>query len=369
MTVSHEVNQHAEVEPTTSKNRAQQPVKRRSVSFVIGFMMLIMMGCTGYVVYIAIQLRQGATQQFHSVQKKIGTISAEQVQIDKSIDVTNQRIVPLQTQVNLIDKRLQILLQQQSYKVTDWTLLKARYYLELAQMNAYWSDNIDATDALLSQADALLATVHEPRVFSVRGAIATEKNSLHAIEKVDIAGVLTQLDAAAELSSQIPVHQVHSILAGNNAEKTPTLEHQPISSWSVRLKESLAVLEKLVVVRRVDSDIQPVVSAAYVELVRENVGLILQEAQWAVLQRNEVIYQLTLRQAIKKITQSFDLQAVKTQTLLQQLHDLQKVQLTQRKFQLGKSALLLNQLIDLKPISVPEGPNGQSGVSGGDKPS
>lgn len=108
------------------------------------------------------------------------------------------------------------------------------------------------------------------------------------------------------------------------------------------------VLEKLVVIRRNDEDIQPLLSPLHQTLLRDSIRFNLQEAQWALLQNNSKIFQLSLAQALKEINRAFDENAVATQALIKQLQNLQQEKLETITPTLNQSLSLLNQLIESK---------------------
>lgn len=339
MTTTLEINQDTAPTP---------PQKKPSTSRVWTTLLLfIAVGSAAYAVYLAMQCRQGISQQLHGVMTKLDVISAQQTLTTKQLDSTIHQVRMNQEQLTLVDKQMHTRLQQQTYQADDWALLKARYFLELAQMNAYWTDNLSATSALLSQADTLLENAHEQRLLDVRRAIAEEKVQVGAVEKIDESGILSQLDAAQQLTQQLLIHQVLALPDDKTRIATPVSKTSP--SWRERLQSSLASLEKLVVVRRVNEDVQPLMTPAYIALLRESVQLMLQEAQLAVLQRNEGLYQLVLKQAINKVTQSFDCHDPSTEALLKQLKSLTQTTIVQKKLDIGRALVLLNQVIDSKP--------------------
>ncbi len=89
----------------------------------------------------------------------------------------------LQNKIQQMNKDLQAALREHFDQKQDWLLLKARYYLELAQINAHWSDDQQVTIALLQQADALLRTIPDQQLFTVRQAIAQEITQLQVLPK------------------------------------------------------------------------------------------------------------------------------------------------------------------------------------------
>jgi uroporphyrin-3 C-methyltransferase len=331
---------------TLESGKNNTPNKHRHIITVV--IILIAIACS---IYTNLQLRQVTTQQINSLLSQINTLKQQQndneTQIDSTMKVVNASQEKLHNKLNALDRSLQSAVQQRLYQTKDWLLLKARYCLELAQINAHWSDNTDTTVALLQQADALLADVRDQRSFLVRQAISKEITELQSMPKIDTAGLLSQLDAAQGVIANLELKP--TIIA---AEKDPTPK-ETSPAWRERLKESVGLLEKLVVVRRHDEDILPLPSPAYESMLREGIRLNLQEAQWAALQNNEAIYQFSLTQALKNINRAFDPNTAVTDTLIKQLQNLQQIHLIQKKPILEQSLPLLNQLIESKNTLLP----------------
>jgi uroporphyrin-3 C-methyltransferase len=305
-----------------------------------------------YATYMTHHSHQLRTQQTNAA---IDSLKKQQSADNESINTLEETVsqsqTSLQGQVQELDKKLQTAVQQSPYQKQDWLLLKARYYLELAQINAHWSNEQQATIALLQQADALLATDSDHQLFPVRQAIAQEISQLQALPKLDLPGLLSQLDAAQNALANLSLKQPLNKSAGNNATETSNTDSSP---WQERLKNSMGVLQKLVIIRHNDKDIQPLLSPLHQMLLRDSIQLNLQEAQWALMQNSPKVYQLALARALQEIKRSFDENSAATQTLIKQLQSLQQEKLIPANVSLEKSLPLLNQLIERKNSQPPK---------------
>ena len=310
---------------------------------------IIAIGSALYSIKMYIQLHQGVSRQVQELTAKLGTLEQQQLDanalFNSSMNTMNESQQKLQSQLNGVVKNVQSSLQERAYQTKDWLLLKARYYLELAQINAHWSDNWQTTLALLQQTDAILATINDQHLFEVRQTIAKDITQLQSMPKVDIPGLLSQLDAALSMVTNLPLK---TTLVPANQPTVKDTNKKETSTWRHRLKESVSLLETLVVVRHQDEDIFPLPSPAYESMLRESVRLYLQEAQWAVLQGNESVYQFSLTQAIKKINYAFTPDGTETIAIQGQLQSLLQIHLIQPQPTLDRSLPLLNQFIESK---------------------
>jgi uroporphyrin-III C-methyltransferase len=193
-----------------------------------------------------------------------------------------------------------------------------------------------------------LQQLNTPKIFAVRQAIAKEMAQLKSVPKVDIAGLLSQLDAAQVSVSNLTIQS--TIAESGASTETDTPKTATPQAWRARFQDSLNLLEKLVVIRRTDEEIKPLMSPLFESILRESIRLNLQEAQWAILNNNDAIYQMALKQAIINLKRTFDEQGDNTAELIKQLNALQQVKLRQEKPITGLALPLLNQMIDSKEL-------------------
>lgn len=337
--------------PNDIPKRSHLPI----IALLIG---LIAITDSLYFMYSNQQLNKETTQRLNLLQIEVSSLKKHEmdakVRFDKLLIAAKQSEGTLKNEFNALQKQLQVTLQQSRYLSKDWVLLKARSCLELAQINAHWSDHSDTTIALLQQANLLLAPLQDQPSFNVRQAITKEITQLQSIATLDTAGLLSQLDALDDLLSKLPLKPVVDPVS---PDTTTTTIHTKTSTWREYLQNSVDLLQRLIIVRHHDEAIQPLASPAYESMLRESLRLNLQQAQWAILQHNEALYQRSLTQAHQRMNQAFETNTAATKLISHQLKSLQKIHLTQEKPVLDESLRLLNQLIETKdtPISNPEG--------------
>lgn len=357
-------NHKAPIKTTTETTSTVQnnPVPpKKSVSYLLTSVLILLIfltiSSTGYLYYLQENLQQQLQNHANDLTKQLESV-AHQLDNSAQHEITQEKQIQQQeTQLNLLEKKLQETRQQQTYDKKDWLLLKARYYLELAEANAYWSTQTESSIALLKQADQLLATIPDQAIFPVRQAIAQDISMLETIAPLDITGLLSQLDAIQTNLIQLPLKQsATELLAQTKKEK---LAHNTSDSnaWSEHLKTTLTHLEKLVVIQRHDSMPLPLLSPEQEALLRNGVRLNLQEAQWAILQGNEALYQWALSAAEKTIKQQFAQNSAQTQTTLRQLNTLSQTKLIQPKVSIQQALRRLNTLIESHSEPAHQGEN------------
>lgn len=303
---------------------------------VLAVLAAVAVGAALYAVYLNLQLR-----------KEIDTQSLGVLSQMKSI---HQKQALLTHQVDTLNATLQTAIQERFYQTKDWMLLKAQYYLQLAQINAHWSANQQTTMVLLQQADALLASIHDKKLFEVRQAIAGEIADIQSSPGLDITGLLSRLDAAQNSTHTLSI-KTDSLTRNQTPHETSSIKAP--STWHDHLKANLKTLEGLVIIRKHAQPIQPLLREGEAHLLRAIIQFNLQEAQWAVLQTNDSVYQIALNQAIQNINRSFNSNQATTKALLITLNELKQCKLTRAKPKVGASLKQLNQFIEATASKMP----------------
>lgn len=284
----------------------------------------------------------------------VGYASLHTLQLNQQL---SQQIKTLTVRQHLLQLRLQKSVTLRKHPVsfvtpcniaqTQWVIARVRALLELADINTHWSYDPQTSVILLKQADTLLQPLPFASLFPIRQAIAQEISTLNALTPTDTAGILSQLDAAQTRAASLPLATFPSL--SQTAAKLPHT-----NSWHAFVTESLKVLKTLVVVQHhEDNPIQPLLSSLD---IRAKLLLQLQIAQWAVIHRDNDVYQQALKQAIKACN-LLALRSLATQSLRDTLNGLLNIPMDRAVIRQGKALMLLNQWHEEKTPSALGGEN------------
>lgn len=332
----------ADTQPTaivSSKNAISR--RKFSMGIVIALVILILLAGCGYAFYLQHQIQQ----QLH-FQYQAQLLQQQQTQV---LEQAQQQINQLNQQIQRLQTQFQTTQLQHHARADRWLLLTARYYLELATIAAHWQNDPSTTIALLQQADHLLSQAHDARLLNIRQAIAKEIAANQQIKPIDFSGLLTRLDALQQIIATLPFKKSMALTAPSTPPSTNTAL---ALTWRERLQKSLQQLKKLVIIQHHDEAMQPLLTPAYEMMLRENIRLNLQAAQWAVLQQNPTVYQLSLQQAQTNLKRGFDEQAPSVQQMLTQIQALSAAALIQQRLNAETALPLLNNLLT-SPLSSP----------------
>lgn len=175
----------------------------------------------------------------------------------------------------------------------SWLLAEAGHLLRLANQRLVMAGDPVAAQALLNSVDAVLREIDDPSLHAVRGAVAADIASLRAVPRVDVEGIYLRLAALIEQADKLVIFQ----LPEPAARTTP----EAAKDWRDRLQQgyeaALAKLADYIIIRRRDVPMQALMDPQWEGLVRQNMRMLLEQAQVALLSGNQVLYDASLERA------------------------------------------------------------------------
>tara|TARA_R110002124_G_scaffold90803_2_gene231388 strand:- start:31673 stop:32797 length:1125 start_codon:yes stop_codon:yes gene_type:complete len=214
------------------------------------------------------------------------------------------------TQQRQIDHNARELLEAGNRTRTDWLLAEAEYLLRIANQRLMIEKDIRGALSALEAADEVLNASDDIGVYPVRQQLAREILALNGLAGVDRTGLYLKLEAAIDSISQLTDQALISenapgFLAGSGspAEVETGGETGPLrQAWN----KAKATLMQVVVVRRLDEPVKPLLSPDQSAYARLNLQLMLEEAEMAVLRGNQSLYERALTKARTTIDDWYD---------------------------------------------------------------
>lgn len=193
---------------------------------------------------------------------------------------------------------------------SDWTLAEVQYLLQVASLRVQLERDVATAVAALSSADQRLQALADPGFTGVREAIARELAALQAVTLPDLAGIALTLDTLAGEVGKLPLKDAQVRAA---ADKSAAVATQAQGDWWQRTQQVLGniwdALRSLVVVRRNDAPIGPLLAPEQRFFLHENLRLQLATARLAALRGETDIYRSSLKTAAVWVDTHFDTQA------------------------------------------------------------
>lgn len=293
---------------------------------------------------LAITLALWSWQQwnnYQSLQQSITSLESDTEQLDRMYGQTgseqSQRLQALEeklseqreliaTQQRQIDHNARELLEAGNRTRTDWLLAEAEYLLRVANQRLMIEKDIRGALAALESGDEVLAESDDIGVYPVRQQVAREILALKGIADVDRTGLYLKLEAAIDSIHQLTDDALVNdrapgfVTAANdsttgNSDSVPGLMAE---GWN-KVKHTLS---QVVVVRRLDEQVKPLLSPEQSAYARLNLQLMLEEAEMAVLRGHQELYSRALTKASNAITDWYDSSNTRIIALSQTLDEL-----------------------------------------------
>ena len=304
---------------------------------------IIALGAAGYLYWLSLQQSSSVEQNNAAIKSEISSsLNEARGSLDQTIASMNQKLGQLQAQsqadknnIDELQKRLtksikQVTAQQKTSR-KDWLLAEVEYLLRLANQRVLMEQTADGAIKLLKSADKILQETDDVSIYEVRKALAADIAALEAVPALDTEGVFLKLGA---LNSQvpnlrlIPISEQHK-LPDLLEEVTPDVVSE---SWTAGLEASwgkaVDKLDKLVVIQHRDEPIEPLLSPEQSYYLQQNLHLMLEQAQLALLQRKQASFDASLAKAHGWVGTYFEPKDGTTQSLLRSIEELQSVKVT-----------------------------------------
>ena len=181
-----------------------------------------------------------------------------------------------------------------------WQLAEVRYLLRLANQRLIMTGDTLSAEALLRSADNTLRELGDADLHPLRAAVAADLAAVRAVPALDIQGLYLRMEAL--------MSQVDALVLFELPER-PASEPPSAEDWKARLAQgyaaAVAKLSEYIVVSRRDVPIEALMDPQYEGLVRQNMRMLLEQAQGAMLSSDELLYRKSLERAEGWVTQFF----------------------------------------------------------------
>ncbi len=232
---------------------------------------------------------------------------------------------------------------------TDWLLAEAEYLLRLGNQRLLTERNSDNALALLLSADDILRELDDIKLLPVREALARNIVALKSQPEVDREGLYIKLKVLAEQSEMLTVVPPQ-MPASMKIEPEALQQPEGESLWYSPLLRAgrvvLAEAQKLVVVRRRDNPVDPLLSPEQEKLLRLQLGVIFKQSQLALLGEQQQVYEASLAEAIALTQNYFEVNDLAAQSLIEQLTWLQQQPVVQVRPDISEGLDALRDYID-----------------------
>lgn len=233
-----------------------------------------------YLTELQDQLAHQATQ-IENLERSLEQMDQAQLGVQSGLQDTQQNLATLAQQVNA----------DSSLQESDVQRLEIEYLLRTARHISQLTRNLAQSSSLLQQADRMLAEIDEVAYLPAREALAQDLQALRNTPMPDIDGIYFELRALEQSARQWQWWpQSSDSTATEEATETP----DEATTWYDRM---VTELRSLVTVRYRGDLAQARLTPDEFNQMRAQFRMLLQQAQVAALQRNQLLYDSSLEQA------------------------------------------------------------------------
>jgi uncharacterized protein HemX len=207
-----------------------------------------------------------------------------------------------------------------------WLGHEAAFLLRLASQRLLVARDIDAAMALLVQADELLRATDAPAYEPVRVAIAKDHANLAAVVKVDEVGLYARLGALIDQVEQLQL--VNERLAVATSERQAVEQEADDQPWIDGAESSwhqaMSKLSDYLVIRRSNEQVVALMTPEWAALARQNLRMLLEQSQIAMLTANASLYQQALQRSERFTALFSQYDTERAQSILGEIRALQR---------------------------------------------
>ena len=322
----------------TSDVVAEQPANSGKTAVVLALIALLAVPALGYWSYLELQaLREKQTaastqladeiaSKNSALRNQVNKLEDELARLDDEREAQNLLLERTQTRLSDAIKQVEA---GRSTSEADWRLAEAQYLLRLANQRVLMEQRPEGALTLLRSADKVLADLDDVSLYGLRQALAQDIAKLEAVPKLDVEGTYLRLAALIDQSRELPTlsleqqRQLPDMLKEITPDVVDETLQQDIQS---AFERAMSSLESLVVIQQHDRAVEPLLSPEQGHYLRQNLQLLLEQAQLALLRQQQVIYETSLSRSIELIGRYFDAANSATQALSQALEQLNRLQ-------------------------------------------
>lgn len=286
-----------------------------------------------------------------SQNSEIDQLRAAQSDFPAAVPVDDTLLRELQTLLNTEIANLQqqlIALQQEQSMANksanlEWKILEAEYLLGIASQKLQLQDDVTSAISLLEKADTALLASGSSNVFTARQAIADDLLSLREVTPIDSSGIYLRVDAM--------IDQVQSIdLLDSLRDSFESRQNRESQAGTTAVEGSGAInatldfLRTVFVWREWDEVPMAVIAPGQDTLIKQNLLLVLEQVQLALLLRDASLYRHSIEKGIEGLGRYTAQDSPISQSLLYSLNELLEIDIDPPLPTLERALNAVNQL-------------------------
>lgn len=273
--------------------------------------------------------------------QKIEVSSARESQLMERAEALNTASQDLAAQVAHNSDRLAKL---PGAERQDWLLAEVEYLLRLANQRLTLERDWEGAISMLTAADNVLIETRNPRFDKVRAQIARELVALRAVPAIDRVGAIFRLQALQETLATLPWMPEKLIPQVAEEEEPRPLEEQTWY-WNIWYDVKSNVT-RMVRIRERDEPVAAPLSPDQQYYLQQNMHLMLEQAQVALLREQTELYQHSLTRVSEWLNAYLIIEDERTRAASAAVTELQAWEVAPESPDVTASLLILQDLVE-----------------------
>lgn len=230
----------------------------------------------------------------------------------------------------------------------DWLWTESEYLLRLANQKMQLEGDTASALLLLTTVDSMLSEATAPALFRVREAIAAEILAVRSVEAIDTAGLYASLSSLVSMVDQL---SLRSALVQNYNSRLAQQQGAENSEAGF-VARSIELLRAVFVWQRWDAAPEALLPPQQEAVLKQNLRLMLEQAQLALLAEEEGAYRSSLTRGSEWIARYFAIDNGAGRTLREELDRLAQANIVQSRPDISGSLEALLQISENRLPSV-----------------
>jgi len=229
----------------------------------------------------------------------------------------------------------------------DWLLAEVEYLLRMANQRLQLERDWEGALSMLQAADNVLVETRNPRFNPVRETLAKDMLSLRAAPAVDQTGAVLRLQAIQEQLPQLP-WLPDRLLAETPQDTVAEVAAGSVEQpWYLRLWHKVSSsLMSMVRIRERSAPVAAPLSPDQQYFLQQNMHLMLEQAQVALLRQQQDLYQHSLKRVSDWLNDYLIIDDQRTRAVRDSLTELQHWDVAPALPDISTSLLQLQQLLE-----------------------
>ena len=268
-----------------------------------------------------------SSQQINSQKKLIAELQQHQQDLQKQLAQKSEAIAKIPTAGR-----------------QDWLLAEAEYLLRIANQRLQLEKDWSSALSMLQAADNVLVEAQNPRMNPVRALIAEEMIALRKAPALDVQGAILRLQAL-----QLPwVPKEFSKETDSDAQsETTDVQETKQQAWYVEVWNKFSeTLTSLVRIRVHESSAPQPLTPDQQYYLEQNMYLMLEQAQAALLREEEGLYKHSLERVEQWMKSYLIVKNTNTEAALESVQELKGWPVAPKRPDISGSLLKLQSLLE-----------------------